>query len=92
LKLKLASFLVCYRLCKIQQCIATIIEKEQVEPHFQGIIDLHTKDYFAFESLIRSTLAILPLAPDQLFAMAESQGYLLEFDRFCVSTAIKSFM
>jgi hypothetical protein len=45
-----------------QQCIATIIEKELVEPHFQGIIDLHTKDYFAFESLIRSTPAILPLA------------------------------
>lgn len=75
-----------------QQCIATIIEKELVEPHFQGIIDLHTKDYFAFESLIRSTPAILPLAPDQLFAMAESQGYLLEFDRFCVLSAIKCFM
>lgn len=74
-----------------QQCIATIIEEELVTPHFQGLMDFHTEDYFAFESLIRTAPSILHIPPDQLFAMAESQGYLLELDRFCVLSAIKNF-
>lgn len=74
-----------------QQCIASIIEGGLVEPHFQGLINFYTEDFFAFESLIRTVPSIERITPDQLFSMAESQGCLIKLDHFCVLSAIEAF-
>ncbi len=74
-----------------QQSIASIIDQKQIQPHFQGLVDFNTEDYFAFESLVRVTPSIEHLRPDELFSIAESQGYLLELDRLCVLQSLQQF-
>ncbi len=71
--------------------IKPIIDGKLVQPHFQAIINFYTEDYFAFEALIRTSLNSPPIRPDQLFTLAENQGYLLEFDWLCVTQAIEYF-
>jgi diguanylate cyclase (GGDEF)-like protein len=68
-----------------------MIDQQLVEPHFQGLVNFYTEDYFAFESLIRVSPSLPAIRPDQLFSMAENEGYLLEFDRLCVLQAITAF-
>lgn len=76
----------------ITQCnIESMIDQKLVEPHFQGLINFYTEDYFAFESLIRVAPTLPAIRPDQLFSMAENEGYLLEFDKLCVQQAIADF-
>lgn len=71
--------------------IETIIQKEWVQVHFQGIVNFYTEDYCAFESLVRPTEELSDVRPEQLFSAAENQGYLLELDYFCVVKAIEGF-
>lgn len=71
--------------------IASMIDQKLVEPHFQGVVNFYTEDYFAFESLVRISPSLPPIRPDQLFSMAENEGYLLEFDQLCVMQAIEHF-
>lgn len=68
----------------------TIIEKELVEYHFQPIVNLHNGRIFAYEALMRPSGALIK-RPDEILALAKTQGRLYHIERLTWYKALKDF-
>lgn len=70
------------------------IRKKRLAVHFQPIVSLSRKAVVGMEGLIRGTAPDTDrlIAPNILFAEAKREGVLVEFDRLCRDTVLKSFV
>jgi diguanylate cyclase (GGDEF)-like protein len=68
-----------------------ILDKRQLEAHFQPILDLKSGEILGYEGLIRGP-ADTPLhRPVELFRAANKHGYALRLERLCRQTVLESF-
>lgn len=73
--------------------LATIIENELVETHFQPLVSIKKKSIVGFEALIRGKNPDHPalIPPDIIFQEAAREGLTVQLDRLCRKKAIENF-
>ena len=65
------------RMTRIEQALRRAVAAEEVEPHFQPIVDLKTRRTIGFETLARWTDRDLGFVPPKVFiALAEERGII----------------
>ena len=65
------------RMTRIEQALRRAVAAEEVEPHFQPIVDLKTRRTIGFETLARWTDRDLGFVPPNVFiALAEERGII----------------
>ena len=68
-----------------------IVNNESFTSHFQPIIDVHAKEIFGYEALIRGVMEDGTLMyPDKLFAKSQRNGMNFKLDRLCRESALKT--
>ena len=68
-----------------------IVNNESFTSHFQPIIDVHAKEIFGYEALIRGVKEDGTLMyPDKLFAKSQRNGMNFKLDRLCRESALKT--
>lgn len=68
-----------------------ILDKRQLEAHFQPILDLKSGEIIGYEGLIRGPVETPLHAPVELFRVAGKHGYALRLERLCRQTVLESF-
>jgi diguanylate cyclase (GGDEF)-like protein len=71
--------------------IRSLLEREQLYTLFQPIIGTTLADAFGYEALTRGPAESALHLPAQLFAAAAEAGCLIELERACVRSAVRSF-
>ena len=71
--------------------LTRLIEGERIHTLFQPIVDGATREAYGFEALSRGPSGSSLQLPTALFAAAASQGRILDLERACLQSALRSF-
>ena len=71
--------------------IASLIETQALEPHFQPIVQLRDGVIFGHEALIRTPPGCRWATPDALFAAAREEGLTIELEIECVRLSLRAW-
>ncbi len=75
----------------LQARLLDIIHNEQLEPHFQPIVDMHLGEVIGHEALIRGQPDCPLQFPDALFGTAIACNRMLELELLCRRRSIERF-
>jgi EAL domain-containing protein (putative c-di-GMP-specific phosphodiesterase class I)/GGDEF domain-containing protein len=71
--------------------VSALIASNALAPVFQPLVNLAESSIFGFESLVRGPQDSVLRNPDNLFAAAEREGYVVELELHCCRIAIREF-
>jgi EAL domain-containing protein (putative c-di-GMP-specific phosphodiesterase class I) len=76
--------------------LETLLRQRAIQTHFQPILSLRKQQVMGVEALSRGVVAVpgqplQQIPPLVLFECARAEGRLLELDRLCCQTALRSF-
>lgn len=74
-----------------QGALARLMRNKALHAVFQPLGDLHKATVFAHEALIRGPAGSPFQSPDTLLAMAANENLLVEFELFCITTALSQW-
>ena len=79
------------RMTRIEQALRRAVAAEEVEPHFQPIVDLKTRRTIGFETLARWTDRDLGFVPPSVFiAIAEERGIIGQLSQLLLRKATEA--
>ncbi len=79
------------RITRIEQALRRAVAAGEVEPHFQPIVDLRTRETVGFETLARWTDRDLGMVPPNVFiAIAEERGIIGNLSQLVLGKALNA--